>query len=254
MLVLAIDTATPAVTAGVVELPAAGQPVELASRVTVDPRAHVELLAEHVTAALADAGVAMPGLDAIVCGAGPGPFTGLRVGMVTAAALGHALELPVYGVCSLDAIALAAPPTGEPLLVATDARRREVYWARYDSGGRCMSSSASACAGRPGAGVPHEHRRRRTDGPHVQRPAELAARLDELGIGHLAGAGAKLYAELLPGRPIVPPDHPQVPAMVAAAAADLRSGRAPEPLTPLYLRRPDAVEPARPKPVTAGAR
>src|SRR5204862_198305 len=81
-------------------------------------------------------------LDAVVVGTGPGPFTGLRVGMVTAAAIGDAVDVPVYGVCSLDAIAVvAAAPwfggrTGEGLLVVTDARRREVDWAAYDRGGR----------------------------------------------------------------------------------------------------------------------
>ncbi len=75
----------------------------------------------------------MDRVDAIVCGTGPGPFTGLRVGMVTAAALGHALNRPVHGVCTLDAIAHDARP--RPLLVVTDARRREVYWAAYDADG-----------------------------------------------------------------------------------------------------------------------
>ena len=100
-------------------------------------------------------------------GTGPGPFTGLRVGMVTAAALGDALEIPVHGVCSLDAIAAEAVPDtgalGGPLLVATDARRREVYWAAYDEAGA------------------------RTTGPHVETPAALAARLPELGVTVAAG-------------------------------------------------------------------
>src|SRR3984885_3704382 len=98
-LVLAIDTSTPAVTAGLV---ADGRVV--AERVTVDPRAHAERITPNVLAALADAARSMADLDAVVVGCGPGPFTGLRVGMATAAAYGHALGLPVYGVCSLDAI------------------------------------------------------------------------------------------------------------------------------------------------------
>ncbi|HEY0640674.1 MAG TPA: tRNA (adenosine(37)-N6)-threonylcarbamoyltransferase complex dimerization subunit type 1 TsaB, partial [Pseudonocardiaceae bacterium] len=103
MLVLAIDTATPAVTAGLVELPglpADGPPVELARAVTVDARAHAEQLAPHVREVL---GGAVP--EAVVVGVGPGPFTGLRVGMVTAAALGDGWGVPVHGVCSLDAVA-----------------------------------------------------------------------------------------------------------------------------------------------------
>ena len=78
-------------------------------------------------------------LDAIAVGVGPGPFTSLRVGVVTARTLGAVLGIPVHGVCTLDAIALDAmrldpAPATTPFLVATDARRREVYWARYEDG------------------------------------------------------------------------------------------------------------------------
>lgn len=221
MLVLAIDTATPAVTAGIVELPPSGPPVVLGQRVTVDPRAHVELLTAHVTEALADAGHQLSTVDAVVCGTGPGPFTGLRVGMVTAAALGHALDVPVHGVCSLDAIAREVRAEG-PVLVITDARRREVYWASYDAD------------------------RRRTSGPHVQRPADLDP-LD-VTVTRAAGAGARLYADVL-GLPVLPPEHPTVHGLVAVAAGALRTGSEPAPLVPMYLRRPDAVEPGARKPV-----
>src|ERR1700734_1620011 len=115
-LVLAIDTATPAVTAGVV---ADGEPV--AERVTVDPRAHAERITPNVLGALAEADLTMADLDAVVVGCGPGPFTGLRVGMATAAAYGHALGVPVHGVCSLDAI---GGQTTRGTLGVTPARRR----------------------------------------------------------------------------------------------------------------------------------
>jgi tRNA threonylcarbamoyl adenosine modification protein YeaZ len=138
VLILAIDTATPAVTAGVVRLD--GLEV-LAERVTVDARAHAEQLTPNVVAALADAGVSPGELEAIVVGCGPGPFTGLRVGMATAAAFGHALGLPVHGVCSLDAIAV---DTSGEVLVVTDARRREVYWARYRDGVRIEGPAVNA--------------------------------------------------------------------------------------------------------------
>jgi tRNA threonylcarbamoyl adenosine modification protein YeaZ len=143
VLVLALDTATPAVTAGVVEVTAKVTATR-SVRVTHDARKHGELLMPGVLSACAEAGVALPDVDAVVVGAGPGPFTGLRVGMVTAAALGDALGVAVHGVCSLDAIAAevadgaldeGADPGG-PLLVVTDARRREVYWAAYDGGRR----------------------------------------------------------------------------------------------------------------------
>lgn len=121
-LVLAIDTATPAVTAAVVRRDDTGIAVA-GQRVRVDARAHAELLTPNVLASVAEAGLRMADLDAVVVGCGPGPFTGLRVGMATAAAYGHALGVPVHGVCSLDAIGVLT--TGE-VLVATDARRREV--------------------------------------------------------------------------------------------------------------------------------
>jgi tRNA threonylcarbamoyl adenosine modification protein YeaZ len=143
--VLAIDTATPAVTAGIVRLDS----VEvLAERVTVDARGHAEQLTPNVLAALADAGMTVDELGAVVVGCGPGPFTGLRVGMATAAAYGHALGIPVHGVCSLDAIGV---DTKGDALVVTDARRREVYWARYRDGVRIDGPAVNAPADVPGA-------------------------------------------------------------------------------------------------------
>jgi tRNA threonylcarbamoyl adenosine modification protein YeaZ len=144
-LILAIDTATPAVTAGIVRLD--GIEV-LAERVTVDARAHAEQLTPNVLGALADAGLTVNDLNAVVVGCGPGPFTGLRVGMASAAAYGHALGIPVQGVCSLDAIGIYT--TGDALVV-TDARRREVYWARYRDGVRIDGPAVNAPVDVPGA-------------------------------------------------------------------------------------------------------
>jgi tRNA threonylcarbamoyl adenosine modification protein YeaZ len=144
-LILAIDTATPAVTAGIVRLD--GIEV-LAERVTVDARAHAEQLTPNVLGALADAGLTVNDLNAVVVGCGPGPFTGLRVGMASAAAYGHALGIPVQGVCSLDAIGINT--TGDALVV-TDARRREVYWARYRDGVRVDGPAVNAPVDVPGA-------------------------------------------------------------------------------------------------------
>ena len=145
--ILAIDTATPAVTAGVVRLDD-GDVEVLAERVTDDARAHAEQLTPNVVGALADARLTVDDLDAVVVGCGPGPFTGLRVGMASAAAYGHALDLPVYGVCSLDAIGIDT--TGD-ILVVTDARRREVYWARYRDGVRVDGPAVDSPADVPGA-------------------------------------------------------------------------------------------------------
>jgi tRNA threonylcarbamoyl adenosine modification protein YeaZ len=116
----------------------------------VDVHAHAELLTPNVIAALADAGVPMSAIDAVVVGCGPGPFTGLRVGMATAAAYGHALDVPVFGVCSLDAI--GGQTRGE-VLVITDARRREVYWARYRDGVRIDGPGVDAQADVPVGGA-----------------------------------------------------------------------------------------------------
>ena len=147
--VLAIDTATPAVIAGVLSREDSGRIVELAQRICVDVRAHAELLTPNVIAALEDACVPMSAIDAVVVGCGPGPFTGLRVGMATAAAYGHALNVPVFGVCSLDAI--GGQTRGE-VLVITDARRREVYWARYRDGVRIDGPGVDAQADVPVGG------------------------------------------------------------------------------------------------------
>lgn len=200
MIVLAIDTATPAVTAGIVTV--ADTITTLAEKTIVDPRAHAERLTPNVVAALADSGHSMADLQAVVVGCGPGPFTGLRVGMATAAAYGHALGIPVFGVCTLDAIGGA---TAGEVLVVTDARRREVYWARYRDGVRIA-------------------------GPDVSAPADV----DTTGVEHVAGSPS--HAGLF-GLPVIGPEYPTA-AELAAAVADWAGE--PEPLIPLYLRRPDA--------------
>ncbi|MET7995555.1 tRNA (adenosine(37)-N6)-threonylcarbamoyltransferase complex dimerization subunit type 1 TsaB [Amycolatopsis sp. NPDC005232] len=220
MLVLAIDTSTPAVTAGIVAVDES-ELTTRADRVTVDPRAHGELITPHALAAAEAAGVTLRDLDAIVCGVGPGPFTGLRAGMATAAAYGHALGIPVYPVGSLDAIAAEVVRTDKPFLVLTDARRREVYWAEYDAAGT------------------------RVSGPHVQRPAEV-----ETTSRVAAGDGALQYADAIGVVPIEP-RFPSPSGLVRVAREALLAGATPEPLTPLYLRRPDAVEPAARKRVTS---
>lgn len=216
MFVLAIDTSSPAVTAGVVAV--ADELTLAAVRAPLAPRGHGELLAPAVADCLRDAGIAAGELGAIVAGVGPGPYTGLRVGLVTAAALAQTLGVPVYGVCSLDAIGAAG--ADEPaLLVATDARRREVYWARYAFG-------------------------RRVTGPHVDRPADVP--LD--GVKAVAGAAAELYP--WPGLARRPDYHPEPVPLVALAVDRVRAGAESEPLAPLYLRRPDAVVPGAPKAVS----
>jgi tRNA threonylcarbamoyl adenosine modification protein YeaZ len=211
-MILAIDTATPAVTAGVVRRDG-GNIAVLAERVTVDARAHAEQLTPNVVGALADAGITVDDLGAVVVGCGPGPFTGLRVGMATAAAYGHALGLRVHGVCSLDAIGV---DTAGDALVVTDARRREVYWARYRDGVR-------------------------VDGPAVNAPADVPADAQ-------AVAGSPDHAALF--------DLSRLSAVYPTAAGLVRAvadwTAEPAPLVPLYLRRPDAKP--RPEQQPAAAR
>lgn len=199
-IVLAIDTATPAVTAGIVAV--RDGITTLAERTIVDARAHAERLTPNILAALADCGKSMGDLDAVVVGCGPGPFTGLRVGMATAAAYGQALGIPVHGVCTLDAI---GGVTGGEVLVVTDARRREVYWARYRDGVRIA-------------------------GPQVNAPADVI--ID--GVQSVAGSPV-LAASF--GLPVTGPEYPSAAELVAAVTD---WGAEPDPLVPLYLRRPDA--------------
>jgi tRNA threonylcarbamoyl adenosine modification protein YeaZ len=235
VLVLVLDTSTPAVTAALVDVtespragdPRAGDPRAgdlhagdlRAERFVVDGRAHGELLAPQIAAVLAEAGARPRDLVAIVAGLGPGPYTGLRVGLVTAASMGQVLGIPTYGVCSLDALGLGAG-TGR-VLAATDARRREVYWATYHDGVR-------------------------VDGPDVSKPADVVEQKHELD--RAVGEGAQKYADVL-GLPIdADLLYPPAWALGALAADRVRAGAPGETLTPLYLRRPDAVEPAARKP------
>jgi tRNA threonylcarbamoyl adenosine modification protein YeaZ len=191
----------PAVTAGIVKL---GGVEVLAERVTVGARAHAERLTPNVLAALADAGLSVNDLGAVVVGCGPGPFTGLRVGMATAAAYGHALGIPVHGVCSLDAIGIETAAASGDVLVVTDARRREVYWARYRDG-------------------------LRIEGPAVDAPADVPADAD-------AVAGSPEHAALF-DLPRLSPVYPTAAGLVRAVTDWTAQAT---PLVPLYLRRPDA--------------
>lgn len=200
MLVLALDTATTDLVAGVVD----GQRV--LAQTCVATRAHNERLMPEIRRLLGEAGVEFADLGAIVVGCGPGPFTGLRVGMATASALGQALGIPVHGVCTHDAV--AAELAGDALVV-TDARRREVYWARYSGGERVA-------------------------GPDVCKPADLSSpAVDVISVRDT------LAAQL----PIDAPSVTYQPPTPAGLVAVVDFSAPPAPLVPLYLRRPDAVPP-----------
>ncbi|NSC23404.1 tRNA (adenosine(37)-N6)-threonylcarbamoyltransferase complex dimerization subunit type 1 TsaB [Streptomyces albus subsp. chlorinus] len=219
MLMLALDTATPAVT---VALHDADGGRTLAAAHTVDARRHGELLLPGVEKVLDEAGRKLAEVTDIVVGVGPGPYTGLRVGLATAEAFAAALGQRVHGVCTLDGLAYAAG-LDEPFVVATDARRKEVYWARYDD-----------C-------------RTRVTGPAVDRPAEI-----EEQVAHLpsAGAGAVLYESVFRGVRADLPTDQSAEALARLAAERLARGEELLPPRPLYLRRPDAQVPAGYKVVT----
>jgi tRNA threonylcarbamoyladenosine biosynthesis protein TsaB len=205
---LAFDTSTPAVTVALHD----GRHV-VAETTTIDARRHTELLGPAIVDVLTTAGVDRQQLSSIAVGVGPGPFTGLRIGLVTARMLGHVLDIPVHGVCSLDVVAHGVAVDG-PFVVATDARRKEVYWAAYDEAGR------------------------RTAGPVVAAPSTVATELP------VAGAGARLYPDAFPN-----PVAPQFPSATDLAIAATNDDVEMLPAQPIYLRRPDAQPPARRKPV-----
>ncbi|RSS74723.1 tRNA (adenosine(37)-N6)-threonylcarbamoyltransferase complex dimerization subunit type 1 TsaB [Streptomyces sp. WAC06614] len=218
MLLLAVDTATPAVTVALHD----GESV-VARSDQVDARRHGELLLPAVDKVLAEAGLKLDAVTDLVVGVGPGPYTGLRVGLVTAATFGAALGVPVHGLCTLDGLAWAAGAAGVegPFVVATDARRKEVYWARYEDG------------------------RTRTGEPAVDRPADIAEQVAGLPA---VGAGALLYPEVFPDAR--GPEHQSAAALASLAAERLAAGGTFLPPTPLYLRRPDAQVPKNYKVVT----
>lgn len=202
---LALDTATPAISAAVVD----GGTV-LAEVSQEGAQAHGEFLMPAIVAALDEAHVERHEITDLVVGVGPGPFTGLRVGVVTALTLADAWGVDVRGVCTLDG--LAYQTDNHEFLVLTDARRREVYWAHYLNG-------------------------RRSAGPEVATAADVAARFPDVPA---YGRGAQLYAHEVP----VVDGAPDPRASSLALA--LSTGRAEAlAVEPLYLRRPDATPQAR---------
>jgi len=232
VLVVGFDTATPAVSVALHD----GERV-VSEAFAADARRHGELLAPMIAEVMADAGASRADLTAVAVGVGPGPYTGLRVGVVTARVLGAVLGIPVRGVCTLDLIAAVACPSvapGREFLVATDARRKEVYWARYDAAGGRLEGPLVGSAG------------------SIAGAAELA----------VAGSGGQLYPEAFGG--VIGPAYPDARTLCAIVAGQLGGPAGPPaagspspgpavPLLaaePLYLRRPDAREPGPPKRVT----
>lgn len=212
-MLLTFDTSSPRVAVALHD----GEDV-VTEKVSEREMKHGEQLAPLIDAVLREAGVVRQDLTAVGVGVGPGPFTGLRVGLVTARTLAFVLDLPVYGVCSLDVLAVEAVATGVvagDFVVATDARRKEVYVATYDEAGA------------------------RLDGPVVDKPTELATTLPTVG------EGARLYPDHFPTA--VGPVRPSAGWLARCIAEERAVLLDPEPL---YLRRPDAATPAAPKRVS----
>jgi tRNA threonylcarbamoyladenosine biosynthesis protein TsaB len=228
-LTLSIDTSTSVTSAALV------RGGDVLDRFSHDDRmAHAEVLSPGIDRLLAQHGIAGDRLERVVVGVGPGPFTGLRVGVVSAIVLARAVSAELVGVCSLDALSLQvgadAFSDGGWLLAGTDARRREVYVAGYDGPGR------------------------RTLGPDVLLPAEARRRAEQEVASQpgrrlvFAGAGPAGYPETFgTGIAALTPD---AGLLAVGVNTDLLS---PMPVHPLYLRLPDAVASAGAKPVLASA-
>ena len=186
-MLLAIDTSA-GTSVAVVDLDAG----ILAEESVADTRSHAEVIGTLIQAALTAARVAPQELSGVVAGMGPGPFTGLRVGIAAAHAFALGIGRPVVPVVSHDAIALGIE---RPSLVVTDARRREVAWSRYDAPDEL--------------GLPV-----RVAGPELASPSDLETvvegystlfRIDAptVSAGSLGMLAERLYAA---GRPFASPD------------------------------------------------
>ncbi len=209
-MLLAFDTATPHVTVALHD----GESV-VATYGSEESMRHGEMLAPGIERVLAEAGATAADLTGIAVGVGPGPFTGLRVGLVTARTLALVREIPVHGVCSLDILAAEAIDQGiEEFVVATDARRKEVYLASYAGG-------------------------RRVSGPQVLKPEDAATE------ALVVGRGGSLYPDDFPNA--TGPEHPSAAVLCDVVLRRRFEVVGPEPL---YLRRPDAAEPGKPKRVS----
>ncbi|HET6561516.1 MAG TPA: tRNA (adenosine(37)-N6)-threonylcarbamoyltransferase complex dimerization subunit type 1 TsaB [Marmoricola sp.] len=211
-MLLALDTSTPLVSVALLD-----DDRVVANATSDRPMQHGERLAPMITEALDGIGAIRQDITAVAVGVGPGPFTGLRVGVVTARMLGLALGIPVYGASSLDVLAVRAVDAGvaEPFLATLDARRKELFWASYDAAGT------------------------RLDGPHVERPATMPEGL------LVVGAGPVVFPDLFDR--VAGPTVPDAGTLARAVAEERVELVDPEPV---YLRRPDAVVPGPPKKVS----
>lgn len=233
-MILAFDTSSALTSVALVESGAV-----IATAEHLDARRHAEVTAPLLAQVLGEVPDARMRVRRIACGVGPGPYTGLRVGISTAIAVGLAWEVPVVGLCSLDAVAEQAlagtaevgGPSGR-FAVSIDARRSEAYWAEYDADGARISGPLVTklveldvlMAREPGLNMvgPADTY------PHAMWVARRVERLLTAGV-ELSDVYVELDAHGADG----------------SATARALAGAALLPPSPLYLRRPDAMEPAR---------
>ena len=257
MIILAVDTATAATSV------ALRGPSVAVSRRSVDPHGHVEALAPMIADVLAESGIEPRDIDALACGVGPGPFTGLRVAIAQVIAMGAALSRPVVGVCTHDVIAHAVlglgdrAPNGqgartEPRLrVATTARRAETFISTYDSAGWRIDGPIA---------LRNDEAREALASGDLIIAGDAVDRLVEQVPTHRRGPDypdALDLAAIVESRRTIGEDWPEVELSVeldpATSRGDstarllgarARQGRVLLPPRPLYLRAPDAVAPA----------
>jgi tRNA threonylcarbamoyladenosine biosynthesis protein TsaB len=209
MIVLALDTCLASCSVAVRD----GELV-LAHACEVMARGHQERLAPMAEAVMAQAGLPFSAIERIGVTVGPGSFTGLRVGVAFAKGLASALDMPAVGIGTLEALAAEA----EGMVFAViDARRGQVYGQAFENGRALMAPDALSLE-------------------------TAAARLAEVSMGRpltLVGSGAPLLAAMVPQARVIAAEGAD-----ARQIARLASLRRPGPLTPLYLRAPDAKLPA----------
>lgn len=204
---LVIDTAL-----GALSVAAFDGETTLAGRRELMSKGHQERLGGLVRAVVAESG-GFDALERIAVTVGPGSFTGLRVGLAFALGLGAALQRPVVGVTTLEALAASIDAAG-PMLAAVDARRGEVYAQAFQDG------------------CPLEH-------PAALRLDDLPEPSRMFAPCRLVGSGAPLLADAFPGAEALDLPAPTLDGLVRAAIA------AERPARPLYLRAPDAAVPTR---------
>jgi len=222
MMILAIESATAQVGCAI-----GGPEGVIASVQSARDRRHAESLVPQIDFARSQSGVELSDLDAIAVDVGPGLYTGLRVGVTTAMTMAHALGVPVVAVSSLDVVAFPLRFADRPIEVVIDARRGEVFHARYQ----------------PGPDLPE-----RISEPAVLDPADLARQIRERGREVLiVGDGALRYRSDLDDLTLARAADPGLAFPSAASLAMLARARAeagdhvpPDEIRPLYLRRPDA--------------